>query len=105
MDFDIHKMQDMLAQAQAMQSQMDDRLAATIIEADSGGGAVTVRMTAKKQLLKLTIAPSAAIAAASDLTLLEDLIVAAINAASRKADAAQQSTTANLLGNLNLPSL
>jgi nucleoid-associated protein EbfC len=102
MDFDITKMQEMLSQAQAMQSQMDDRLAATIIEADSGGGAVSVRMTAKKEVLKLTIAPSAASAAASDLTLLEDLIVAAINAASRKADAAQQSTTANLLGNLSL---
>jgi DNA-binding protein YbaB len=120
MDFpDLEKMQEMLAQAQQMQSDMDDRLASTIVEADSGGGAVTARMNGKKELLKLTITPSAASAAAGDagvpggppgsrgvdITLLEDLIVAAINAASRKADAAQQSSAAGMLGNLGLPGL
>jgi len=105
MDFDINKMQQMLSQAKQMQEQMSDNLAATIVEADSGGGAVTVRMNGNKQLLKLTIAPSAASAAASDMALLEDLIVAAINSAQSKAEAAQQSSTSNLLGNLNLPGL
>jgi DNA-binding YbaB/EbfC family protein len=102
---DLSQMGEMLAQAQAMQSQMDERLASTIVEADSGGGAVTARMNGKKQLLKLTIAPSAASAAAADISLLEDLIVVAINAAARKADEAQQSNTSALLGNLNLPGL
>jgi DNA-binding YbaB/EbfC family protein len=102
---DITQMGEMLAQAQAMQSQMDERLASTILEADSGGGAVIVRMNGKKQLLTLTIAPSAASAAASDISLLEDLIVVAINAAARKADEAQHSNTSALLGNLNLPGL
>ncbi len=71
------------------------RLAATIVEADSGGGAVTARMNGKKELLKLTIAPSAASAAAGDITMLEDLIVAAVNAAARKADDAMQSSAAS----------
>jgi DNA-binding YbaB/EbfC family protein len=102
---DFTKMGEMLSQAKAMQEQMDDRLAATIVEADSGGGAVTARMNGKKHLLKLTIAPSAASAAASDLTLLEDLIVAAINAAARKADEAQQANATSMLSNLNLPGL
>jgi DNA-binding YbaB/EbfC family protein len=102
---DLSKLQDMLSQAQDMQSQMDDRLAATIIEAESGGGAISVRMNGKKELLKLTITPSAASAAASDITLLEDLIVVAINEASRKADTARQADATNLLGNLNLPGL
>jgi hypothetical protein len=106
MDFpDLEKMQEMLAQAQQMQTQMDDRLVATIVEADSGGGAVTARMNGKKELLKLTIVPSAASAAAGDITMLEDLIVAAINAATRKADAAQQTSAAGMLGNLGLPGL
>lgn len=100
---DFSKMGEMLSQASAMKSQMDERLAATIVEADSGGGAVTVRMNGKKDVLKLTIAPSAASAAAGDITILEDLIVAAINAASAKADAAVQSSAASLLGGLNLP--
>jgi DNA-binding YbaB/EbfC family protein len=104
MDFsDLSKMQDMLSQAQQMQSEMDERLATITVEADAGGGAVTARMNGKKELLKLTIAPSAASAAAGDITMLEDLIVAAINAASRKAEAAQQNSAAGMLGGLGLP--
>ncbi len=93
----------MMDQIRAMQEQMDQKLTATIVEADSGGGAVSVRMNAKKDLLKLTIAPSAASAAATDITMLEDLIIAAINQASRKADEAAQSNAAGLLGSLGLP--
>jgi nucleoid-associated protein EbfC len=102
---DFSKMGEMLSQASAMRSQMEERLAATIVEADSGGGAVTVRMNGKKDVLKLTIAPSAASAASGDITMLEDLIVAALNAASAKADAATQASAASLLGGLNLPGL
>jgi len=51
MDFDLGKMQQMLSQARDMQAQMDDRLAATTVEADAGGGAVAVRMSGKKELL------------------------------------------------------
>ena len=105
MNFDMNQMQDMLARATEMQSAMDERLAATVVEAESGGGAIVVRMNGKKELLKLTITPAAASAAASDLTLLEDLILTAVNAASRKADAARQSDTSNLLEGLNLPGL
>jgi hypothetical protein len=102
---DLSKMQDMLSQATAMREQMEQRLAATIVEADSGGSAVTVQMNGRKELLKLTIAPSAASAAADDITMLEDLILAAVNEAGRKADAAMQSSAAGLLGGLNLPGL
>ena len=104
MDFsDLGKMQEMLSQAQEMQSQMDVRLAATVVEAGAGGGAVNVRMNGKKDLLKVTIDPSAASAAAGDITMLEDLILAAVNEANRKADAAAQSSAAGMLGGLNLP--
>lgn len=102
---DLSNLQNMLSQATAMREQMDQRLAATIVEADSGGGAVIARMNGKKELLKLTIAPSAASAAAGDITMLEDLIVAAVNAAARKADDAMQFSASSLLGNLGLPNL
>ncbi|HEX4156269.1 MAG TPA: YbaB/EbfC family nucleoid-associated protein [Acidobacteriaceae bacterium] len=102
---DMNKMQEMLSQASAMREQLEQRLASTIVEADAGGGAVTARMNGRKELLKLTIAPSAASAAADDITMLEDLIVAAVNEAGRKADAAMQSSATSLLGNLNLPGL
>ena len=106
MDFsDLGKMQQILSQAQAMKSKMDESLAETIVEATAGGGAVSVRMNGKKELLKLTIAPAAASAATSDITMLEDLILGAVNEASRKADAAAASSAAGLLGGLNLPGL
>ena len=100
---DLDNMQQMLSQVQAMKSQMDDRLADTVVEATSGGGAVSVRMNGKKELLKLTIAPAAASAATSDITMLEDLILAAVNEASRKANAAAESNAAGMLGGLGLP--
>jgi DNA-binding protein YbaB len=91
MEFDMNKMQQMLSQAEEMQQTMDLRLAETIVEADTGGGAVKARMNGKKELLSVT------------LTLLEDLIVAAVNAAGRKADEASKSNTASMLGGLGLP--
>ena len=102
---DFSKMGEMLSQASAMREQMDQRLADTGVEADSGGGAVSVRMNGKKELLKLTIAPSAASAAAGDITMLEDLILAAVNAANRKAEAASESAASSMLGGLGLPGL
>ena len=102
---DLSKMGELLSQAQTMKDQMDARLADTIVEATSGGGAVTIRMNGKKVLQKVTIDPSAASSAVADITLLEDLILAAVNEASRKADAAAQSSASSMLGGLNLPGL
>ncbi|MFC6647453.1 YbaB/EbfC family nucleoid-associated protein [Granulicella cerasi] len=100
---DFSKLGEMLSAAQDMKAQMDARLADTIVEADSGGGAISVRMNGKKELLKLTIAPAAAQAASGDITMLEDLIVAAVNSAARKAEAAEQSAAQGALGGMNLP--
>jgi DNA-binding YbaB/EbfC family protein len=100
---DLSQLGKMLEQAQQVKSQMDEKLAATIVEATSGGGAVTVSMNGNKKLLKLTIAPSAASAAASDITMLEDLILAAVNQASEKADAAAHASASGMLGGLGLP--
>ena len=102
---DLEKMNEMLSQANAMREQMDERLATMVVEAESGGGAIAVRMNGQKKLLGITIAPSAASAAAGDITLLEDLIVAAVNEAVRKADAASESAAAGMLGSMGLPGL
>ena len=100
---DFSQMQDMLSQATAMREGMEEKLAKTIVEATSGGGAVEARMNGRKELLKLTITPAAASAAAGDITMLEDLIVAAVNEAGRKADQAAQSSAGDMLGGLGLP--
>ena len=100
---DFSKMQEMLAQASAMRENMEEQMASTIVEADSGGGAVNVRMNGRKEILKLTITPAAASAAAGDITMLEDLIVAAVNEAGRKADEAASASAGDMLGGLGLP--
>ena len=102
---DFSKMGEMLSQASAIREERDAKLGAPVVEADAGGGAVNVRMNGRKELLKLTIAPSAASAAAGDIEMLEDLIVAAINEAGRRADAAAQNATAGMLGGLGLPGM
>lgn len=99
---DMSKMQEMLQQAGAMQQQMDQRMAETVVEAEAGGGVVTCRMNGRKELLRLRIQPTAMGASAADLELLEDLIVAAVNNAGRKADQAMQAGVAGMMGGFDL---
>jgi hypothetical protein len=102
------KIPEMLAQANQLQEQMQRKLAETVVEATSGGGAVTVTMNGKKQLLKLRIDPSAVIGLSGgqpDVEMLEDLVVAAVNEAGRKAEEALQSSVQGILGGLKLPGL
>src|ERR1700733_7376006 len=106
MDFsDLGKMKEMMGQAKQMQEQMEQKLAATVVEASSGGGVVTVRMNGKKEVLRGKIEPTAMGSSASDLELLEDLIAAAINEAGRRADEAMKSSVAGMMGGLGLPNL
>ena len=53
------KIQEMLSQAKQMQEQMQQKLSQSVVEASAGGGAVTVKMNGKKEVLKVTIDPAA----------------------------------------------
>jgi hypothetical protein len=100
------KLQEMLGQAKEMQEQVQQKLAATVVEASSGGGAVTVRMNGKKEVLKVTIDPSAVASLtgpAPDVEMLEDLVAAAVNEAGRRAEDVMKSTVQGAMGGLNLP--
>jgi hypothetical protein len=102
------KISEMLSQANQMQEEVQRKLGETVVEATSGGGAVTATMNGKKQLLKLRIDPSAVVGLGGsqpDVEMLEDLVVAAINEAGRKADEAIQSSMQGMLGALKLPGL
>src|SRR5215469_18675915 len=102
---DLSKMKEMMGQAREMQEQMERKLAETIVEAQSGGGVVTVKMNGKKEVLRIKIEPTAIGSAGSDLELLEDLIVAAVNEAGRRADDAVKSSMTGMLSNLGLPNI
>jgi DNA-binding YbaB/EbfC family protein len=106
--FNPLKLQEMISQASQMQEEVQRKLNQTVIEGQSGGGAVTVSMNGKKQLLRLNIDPSAVASlsgSSADLEMLQDLIVAAVNDAGRKAEEALQSQLKGMLGGLNLPGL
>lgn len=102
------KIAEMMSQANQMQEEIQRKLAQTVVEASSGGGAVTATMNGKKQLLKLRIDPAAVVSlggAQPDVEMLEDLVLAAVNEAGRKADEAIQSSVQGMLGGLKLPGL
>jgi DNA-binding YbaB/EbfC family protein len=104
----MNKMQEMLAQAKQMQEQMHQKLTESVVEATSGGGVVTVKMNGEKRVLSLKIDPTAVAglgADASDVEMLEDLIVAALNEAARRVDDLASSSLSGLLGGLDLPAL
>ena len=106
--FNPLKLGEMLTQANQMQEEMKKKLEQTVVEGASGGGAVTAAMNGRKQLLKLKIDAAAVTslsASQADVEMLEDLIVAAVNEAGRKADEAIQSSVQGMLGGLNLPGL
>jgi DNA-binding YbaB/EbfC family protein len=102
------KISEMLSQANQLQEEVQRKLGQTVVEASSGGGAVTATMNGKKQLIKLRIDPAAVIGLGGDkpdVEMLEDLVVAAVNEAGRKADEAMQSSVQGMLGGLKLPGL
>ena len=106
--FNPNKISEMLSKANQMQEEVQQKLAEMVVEASAGGGAVTATMNGRKELLKLRIDPAAVISLTgnqADVEMLEDLIVAAVNEAGRKADEAIQSSVQGMLGGLKLPGL
>lgn len=90
--------QKMMQQAQAMQTKMEEELAAMKVEATAGGGMVTIEMSGKKDILSVRIEKSAV--DPEDVETLQDLILAASREASRRVDEAVQNKTSSLLGGM-----
>ncbi len=75
---------ELLKQAEEVQRQMKSELGTTFAEVSVGGGMVTVTMDGHRQLREVKI--EADMADPEDPEMIEDLIVAAVNAAGRKMD-------------------
>lgn len=74
----------LMKQAQEMQERMQRELAELVVEAAVGGGMVSVEMSGHKQLVSVKIEPE--VMDPDDPSMLEDLILAAVNEATRKVD-------------------
>ncbi len=97
---------DLMRQLQQLQervAQAQRALEETVVEASAGGGAVTVVMNARPQLLSIAIRPEAV--DPDDVEMLQDLVMAAINEALEKVRTAQMQQVMGIAGGLGLPGL
>ncbi len=92
-------MQAMMKQAQQMQERLQQEIALIRVEASAGGGMVTVKMDGQRNVLGVTIDPEAA----GDVEMLQDMVMAAFNEASKKVEAESQQKMGGMLGGLGLP--
>jgi DNA-binding YbaB/EbfC family protein len=94
---------NMIKQAQKMQSdmlKMQEELEKAEYTATAGGGVVTAVISGKKELVSLVIEPDAV--DPEDVEMLQDMIIAAVNEALRKAESSASENMAKLTGGLNL---
>ena len=95
---------NLMKQAKSMQEnmqKMQESLAEQRYEAEAGAGMVRAVVNGKSELVDIKIDPKAA----GDVELLEDLVKAAIGAASRKAQDGMKEELAKLTGGISLPGL
>ncbi len=97
------KMKKILAEAQRMQDQLQHDLTELRISASAGGGVVTATVNGQKELMDLTIDPDAVDPA--DVEMLQDLVVAAVNEATRRVDEEVQQKVGGLMGGMGLPGM
>jgi nucleoid-associated protein EbfC len=95
--------QAMMQQARQMQEQLQKQMADLRVEANAGGGMVTVVVNGTKQLQAIRIDPD--VVSKEDVEMLQDLILAAINDANRKVDEQLGQQMSGLMGGLKLPGL
>ena len=95
--------QKMMQQAQQMQENLQRQLKRTKVEATAGGGMVTVVMNGVKEIQSLTIDPE--VVSTDDVEMLQDLIVAAITDAQRRADDLVSQQMGGMMGGLKIPGL
>lgn len=99
-------MNQLLKQAQKMQTdmqKMQEDLETKEIETSVGGGAVTVKVNGKKEVVDIQIKPE--VVDPEDIEMLQDLVLSAVNEALRSVDDMQSSQMNKLTGGMNIPGL
>ena len=106
MGMGMGNMNNMIKQAQKMQQnmvKMQEELEQASFEATAGGGAVTVKMSGKKELTEVKISPD--VIDPDDIEMLEDLILVAVNDVIKKIDQKNQAEMSKMTGEMNIPGL
>lgn len=97
---------NMMKKIQEMQAEMarvQEETEAAEYSASVGGGALEVTVNGKHELLKVDMKPE--IVDPEDIEMLQDLLIAAVNEAVRKANTAMESAMGAVTGGLNIPGM
>ena len=102
----VNSVGDMMKQAQQIQARLakiQEEAGKKTVEASSGGNMVTATVSGRLEIISLKIDDS--VAAAYDLEMLQDLVVAAVNEGIRRAQKMMASEMSQLTGGMNIPGL
>jgi len=99
----IMKMVKQAQQMQAKMAKMEEELGREEFDVSTGGGAVTVRMNGRQEVVKLSISEAAV--KEGDREMLEELILTAINEAHQKASDLAKERIASITGGMNIPGM
>ena len=100
---DIHHLMRQARKVEAAVQQAKEKLGEVIVEAESGGGLVKVKMDGRCTVLRIEIDPK--IVDPNDRAMLEDLVAAGVNAAAEKARAAANEYVQKATGGIQVPGL
>ena len=99
MDDLLRKAQELQQRMARLQAEMEEK----IVEGSAGGGMVTVRVNGRQEVLSLRIEP--AVVDPSDVDMLQDLVLAALNEALTRSKEAVQEEMRQLTGGISIPGL
>lgn len=99
----VNKMMKQMAKVQAELEKAQEELAEAVVEGSAGGGAVKVKLSGGGEAVEVHIDPSAI--DPDDISLLEDLVLAAINDAMHEQQKLTQERLGGLTGGLGIPGL
>ena len=95
---EVKALQQMLSQFRQVQENLEKRIGELSIEASAGGGMVAVKMNGQKQLTEVRIEPE--VFKSKDQEMLQELVLAAVNEATRRVDEELSKQVKNLTGGM-----
>jgi DNA-binding YbaB/EbfC family protein len=95
---EVSALQQMLSRLRQVQEDLQRQVNSVTVEASAGGGMVTVKMNGQKQIVELRIEKD--VFASKDQEMLQDLVRAAVNDASRRVDEELANQMKNLAGGI-----
>jgi DNA-binding YbaB/EbfC family protein len=96
---EVKALQQMLSQFRQVQERLEKQLNEVRVEASAGAGMVTVKMNGQKRITELRVEPE--VFASRDAEMLQDLIVAAVNDATRRVDEELANQMKDITGGLS----